>query len=566
MEFAHLIKSPRVEKVLVHRPLNKSAEGVLCITGHHLIFSAGGESPDEFWLIHRIIDLVERKPNTPPAVGGTLVLKCKDFSVISFDFQNTEELNNVSASLDCLSSIENQSLYYPFFYQPAYTAIEDGWTAFRPEVEFSKLVMQQQEDWRISYANKEYAICSSYPSAVVVPKAVDDDVLIAAASFRVGGRFPVLSYRHEGGAVMMRSSQPPSGPNVKRCREDEKLLNSVLKPGMRGYIIDTRHQSTTPTPKSKGSGGFEIESHYPQWRRIHKPIERLQSLLESLSKLVEACLDTGSSMDKWLSRLESSQWLSYVKETMNCACLVSQCIDQETAAVLLHGGEGLDSTLAVSALAQVILSPDSRTVHGFEALIEREWIQAGYPFVLRHHRSALSNTVSRNKENAPTFLLFIDCTWQIMQQFPCSFEFNEGFLLQLARHSYWSQFGTFLGNNELDRHQMQLSNKTVSLWSHLNRPEILRSFLNPLYEPNNRVIWPSVAPMSVSLWPAMYLSYVVEPRIYDDAWRDIAAICEQDKELRSKAQRLRRQLIDLERDAISKGLLDSPSSIGTVFD
>ncbi len=77
----------------------------------------------------------------------------------------------------------------------------------------------------------------------------------------------------------------------------------------------------------------------------------------------------------------------------------------------------------------------------FEALIEREWIQAGYPFVQRHHRSALSNTVSRGKENAPTFLLFIDCTWQIMQQFPCSFEFNEGFLIQLARHSYWSQFG-----------------------------------------------------------------------------------------------------------------------------
>lgn len=50
MEFAHLIKSPRVEKVLAHRPLNKSVEGVLCITGHHLIFSAGGENPDEFWV------------------------------------------------------------------------------------------------------------------------------------------------------------------------------------------------------------------------------------------------------------------------------------------------------------------------------------------------------------------------------------------------------------------------------------------------------------------------------------------------------------------------------------
>ena len=73
-----------------------------------------------------------------------------------------------------------------------------------------------------------------------------------------------------------------------------------------------------------------------------------------------------------------------------------------------------------------------------------------------------------------------------------------------------------------------------------------------------------------NLWPAMYLAYVVEPGIYDNAWREISAICERDKELRSKAQRLRRQLIDLERDAISKGLFDNPSNnIGTsnaVFD
>ena len=59
--------------------------------------------------------------------------------------------------------------------------------------------MQQQEDWRISYVNKDFSVCSSYPSAVVVPKDVDDEILIAAASFRQGGRFPVLSYRHDGG-------------------------------------------------------------------------------------------------------------------------------------------------------------------------------------------------------------------------------------------------------------------------------------------------------------------------------------------------------------------------------
>jgi hypothetical protein len=44
---------------------------------------------------------------------------------------------------------------------------------------------------------------------------------------------------------------------------------------------------------------------------------------------------------------------------------------------------------------------------------------------------------------------------------------------------------------------MKLAEQTVSLWSYLNRPDVLQSFLNPMYDPNNRVIWPSVAPMSL---------------------------------------------------------------------
>lgn len=62
---------------------------------------------------------------------------------------------------------------------------------------------------------------------------------------------------------------------------------------------------------------------------------------------------------------------------------------------------------------------------------------------------------------------------------------------------------------------MELSTKTVSLWSHLNRPEILRSFLNPLYEPNNRVIWPSVAPMSLVLTFKILNFYTHGYRMFD---------------------------------------------------
>lgn len=84
----------------------------------------------------------------------------------------------------------------------------------------------------------------------------------------------------------MRSSQPLVGPSNKRCKEDERLLNAVLGPGKRGYIIDTRSQSIAQTAKNRGFG-YEVEIHYPQWRRIQKPVERHQTLLDSLSKLVD---------------------------------------------------------------------------------------------------------------------------------------------------------------------------------------------------------------------------------------------------------------------------------------
>lgn len=48
---------------------------------------------------------------------------------------------------------------------------------------------------------------------------------------------------------------------------------------------------------------------------------------------------------------------------------------REGASILIHGTEGTDSTLQVTSLAQIILEPRSRTIRGFEALIEREWLQ-----------------------------------------------------------------------------------------------------------------------------------------------------------------------------------------------
>merc|ERR1719188_131903 len=106
-----------------------------------------------------------------------------------------------------------------------------------------------------------------------------------------------------------------------------------------------------------------------------------------------------SSSDKWMTRLAISSWLTHVKEILNCGCLAAQCVDKEQASVVVHGSEGTDVSLAITALAQIILNPDCRTVRGFEALIEREWIQAGHPFWCRTSKGPFNNSVATKSKN-----------------------------------------------------------------------------------------------------------------------------------------------------------------------
>ena len=73
---------------------------------------------------------------------------------------------------------------------------------------------------------------------------------------------------------------------------------------------------------------------------------------------------------------------------------------------------------------------------------------------------------------------------QVYNQFPCSFQFTEKFLIALADHSQASSFGTFLCDGEREREVAGVRQQTVSLWSFINQIEILSHHLNCLYLPN----------------------------------------------------------------------------------
>lgn len=61
MEFAELIKTPKVDGVVLHRPFMPIVEGTLCLTGHHLILSSRQDNTEELWLLHSNIDSIEKR-------------------------------------------------------------------------------------------------------------------------------------------------------------------------------------------------------------------------------------------------------------------------------------------------------------------------------------------------------------------------------------------------------------------------------------------------------------------------------------------------------------------------
>nr|CAB3264058.1 myotubularin-related protein 9 [Phallusia mammillata] len=497
MEFSEFIQTPKVEDAFLEVE-NGTVPVTACLTGHHLIlYSHNGENK-EYWILHKNVDSVEKRYSVEK---NLLVLKCKDFTQHQITIPTADDATNIANSIETLSSLNNPALQYPFFHRPKFTFDEDGYDLFCTEHRFASL-SKMSDQWRISNINLHFSVCNSYPSQVIVPKDISNEMIVKSAKFRYGGRFPILSYLHTNGRVVMRCGQPLTGQNQKRCKEDEKLINIVLGSTHRGYILDTRTTQAALQARSKG-GGFETEFNYPQWRKFHNSLQKYSIQQESFVRIVEACQDRNASSDRWQSKLESSNWLSHVKDVLSAACLVAQCVDREGASVLVHGSEGTDSTLLVTSLTQVILDPYCRTIRGFLCLIDMEWVQAGHPFADRCFHGAQSN--QRTRSEGPTFTLFLDCVHQLLQQFPLSFEFSALLLIHLHRHAYASGFGTFLCNNEMERRKFKVRTKTVSLWSYLLSVNVLPMFLNPLYQTRPGVIWPSVAPQSLKLWDGLFL-------------------------------------------------------------
>nr|XP_019551823.2 myotubularin-related protein 4 isoform X2 [Aedes albopictus] len=480
-----------------------------------------------------------------------LIVHCKDASTVKCSFTTAEQCSEwqrrISLSIGVPETLE--SLFaFPFhaWASELPTLNQDNeWYGrlqrvgnydddFRKEAE--RLQFDLEGAWRISHVNAEFKLCPSYPEMMLVPACISDDTLQNVATFRSSRRIPAVVWRHERtGAVIARCSQPEVGWLGWRNSKDEQLLkalsdacafdrgtqqsrnrlnstasNESNPPSPEGsheevemeepkkiLIVDARSYASAVTNRARG-GGCECPEYYPSAEIQFMSLGNIHAIRKSFHQLRTLCASQ-PDVPNWLSVLERSLWLQHMSGLLAASMVVCHAIERNGRPVLVHCSDGWDRTPQIVATAQLCLDPYYRTIEGFRVLVEREWLSFGHKFSDRCGHGPGSDELN---ERCPVFLQWLDCVHQIHRQFPCSFEFDMGYLIKLAQHSQSCLFGTFLCNTVKERLENSVPDRTFSVWPFLSGP----MYKNHLYVPNReRVLWPAHNVRDLRLWTEVYL-------------------------------------------------------------
>ncbi|XP_073041858.1 phosphatidylinositol-3-phosphatase myotubularin-1-like isoform X1 [Primulina eburnea] len=434
------------------------------------------------------------------------------------------------------------------------------------------------EWWRISKVNSSYTMCSTYPFALLFPNSISDEEIQQACSFRARCRLPVISWCDPGtGAVLARSSQPLVGLMMNmRSNADEKLVAALCtqlagtKDRRKLYIADARPRKNALANGAMG-GGSESSSNYFQSEIVFFGIDNIHAMRESLARLRDYVDTHGSnssdgmssflrhggwtwgggnlsSMSASVSTLGDSGWLIHVQSVLAGSAWIAARVALESATVLVHCSDGWDRTTQLVSLASLLLDPYYRTIKGFQALVEKDWLAFGHPFSDRLGIPSVSGTgsvpleLSRQASTgsipsspmrqssgsfasqsqssshgqnsySPIFLQWIDCVSQLLRIYPFAFEFSSIFLVDLLDCMLSGRFGNFFCNSDKERQEAGIYDSCACLWIYLAdlraSEEMSHGHLNHFFDPSKLKgpLLPPAASLAPTLWPQFHLRW-----------------------------------------------------------
>ncbi|XP_060115941.1 myotubularin-related protein 10 isoform X1 [Heteronotia binoei] len=415
-----------------------------------------------------------------------LIIYCKDFRIVRFRFDEAgpESAKKVCLAIAHYSQPADLQLLFAFeyvgkkYHNPAkkVNGIDPGGGGgggssqqtplFETYSDWDREIKRTgASEWRVCSVNEGYMISTCLPEYFVVPSSLADQDLKHYSHAFTGRRMPMWCWNHSNGSALVRMA------NIKDPLQQRKIDQRICN------AITRSHPQRSDVYKSD----------------LDKSLPPIQDIQAAFLKLKQLCVNEPfeETEEKWLSLLENSRWLEYVRLFLKHSGELVYMLDSKHVSVVLQEEEGRDLSCCVASLVQVMLDPFFRTIAGFQSLIQKEWVMAGYPFLDR------CNHLKKSDKESPLFLMFLDCVWQLLEQYPSAFEFSEAYLTILYDSTRISLFGTFLFNSPHQRVKQSTEfaiSKNIQLgdekglkfpsvwdWSLQHAPRDRTLFHNPLY-------------------------------------------------------------------------------------
>lgn len=454
--------------------------------------------------------------------------------------------------------------------------------------------------WKIIQSlNLTYTLCPSYPSILVGPRQISDDsaegqrLLRRVAAFRSEGRMPVLTWGNAvDGASIWRSSQPRVGLQGNRSSADEHYLRTIAesaanaavpadkarhllkipgrqflqtliggtneedllmqsppsgRPPIRLKIMDLRPKSSAVANRTQGYG-YENTSYYTGCDISFFGIGNIHAVRDSYQKISSLCQSPLTNDVQWSQLVEDTKWLNHIRLILSASWQAAFHVRYNRLPVLLHCSHGWDRTSQVAALSELLLDPFYRTKVGFSTLIEKDFMAFGHPFHTRcghgegkgERGGVGAGQVGGGGDEgqlSPIFIQFLDCCFQLVNQYPEYFEFNVEYLLVLSEHVYSCRFGTLLCDTERERELVAgIRQRTHCLWEYLDsRIDLTNS---RYYKEADILMMPLPTLLrNVTLWVDRHCMYgpkptvrCIAPSVINDLYGSVTAVAVTDDE------------------------------------
>ena len=187
------------------------------VTNYRILISRkfqGGSTPkiefpqsiDDDWAeipLTSIASIIKLKRNFKIQRKYCVEIYCKSIRKITLGFNDNEQKKFACSILNECISKHSRSDLFAFYYKNEYgleSNVQKCWDIYDAKSEFARMgIFLYGEDrfgWRFTNVNSNYELSPSYPSVIVVPASVSDDIVRATSSFRTKSRIPALVWIH----------------------------------------------------------------------------------------------------------------------------------------------------------------------------------------------------------------------------------------------------------------------------------------------------------------------------------------------------------------------------------